>query len=71
MKTIGFIKPYDTEKFSLELDTYMDYENVNENQEKLVYYLKKGVLCVPLMGAIDNPFNDDDDDFIIVEEDDK
>lgn len=64
MKTVGFIKQYDNESFSNELDTYFKDAVINENRESLIQYMQKGLLCIPLMGAVDNPFDEDDDEFI-------
>ena len=72
MKYFGFIKEHDDEKYADSIKRMIMEENTeNTYREDVLKYLKKGKLCVPFMGCVEdanNPkFNTDDyddDDFI-------
>lgn len=72
MKYFGFIKEHENEDYSISIkDLMIEGNTENQNRLKVIEYLKKGELCVPFMGCVENVndpnFNTDeydDDDFI-------
>jgi len=65
MKTIGFIKQFDGEDFSKEIEYYIKKDEINKDRKMLIDYMQKGVLCVPLMGCVEDPLDEVyDEDFI-------
>ncbi len=64
MKTVGYIKQFNEEDFSKEIEEYLK-EDINKDREMLIEYMQKGVLCVPLMGCVEDPLDEVyDEEFI-------
>ena len=72
MKYFGFIKEHDNDKYAVSIkDLIVDGNKENPHRKEVIEYLKKGELCVPFMGCVENAndpnFNTDnyDDDYFI------
>jgi hypothetical protein len=72
MKYFGFIKEHENEDYAISIKDLIADKNIeNPHKTEVLEYLKKGKLCVPFMGCVENA-NDpnfstdeyDDDDFI-------
>lgn len=61
MKYFGFIKEHNNNKFSVSIDNLIDKDTTikTEDRELVINYLKKGMLCVPLMGFVEDLLNED------------
>jgi hypothetical protein len=67
MKHVGFIKQHEGSlTFSKDIGYYTENTKPHRDRDKIIDYLKKGNLCVPLMGCVENVmdplFNTDDYD---------
>jgi len=54
MKFIGFISEHGNYSFAKERSFYFDRKEVDANVELVLAYLKRGELCVPLMGGAED-----------------
>lgn len=67
MKYFGFIKEHENKNYAKSIKELMIEGNVeNVHRDEVLEYLKKGELCVPFMGCVENVldpnFNTDDYD---------
>lgn len=67
MKYFGFIKEHENKNYAKSIKELMNDGNLeNIYREEVLEYLKKGKLCVPFMGCVENVnhpnFNTDDYD---------
>lgn len=68
MKYFGFIKEHHDDAFATSIkELLIENNGKNNNLNIVIEYLKRGHLCVPLMGAVDNAaiptfYNDDAED---------
>lgn len=54
MKFIGFISEHDNYSFAKERSFYFNGKDVDANMQLVLDYLKRGELCVPLMGGAED-----------------
>lgn len=52
MKTIGFLSRHCRDDFAEDFEELTSSGEPHPNRKKVIDYLKSGVLCVPLMGAV-------------------
>jgi len=64
MKYFGFIKEHDKGEYSESISDLLLPGIENPERKNVIDYLKKGVLCVPLMGTIEDAKDNNDDSFI-------
>ena len=74
MKYFGFIKEHDQGNYAKNIsELILSDQQENTHRNMVLEYLKKGELCVALMGFVENAnspyfdtdtYDDDDDDFI-------
>lgn len=67
MKYFGFIKEHDNYDYATSIKDLIVDDNIeNPHKKEVIDYLKKGELCVPFMGCVENAndpnFNTDDYD---------
>lgn len=55
MKYFGFIKEHDDYPISESIhDLISDYTHIDGNKDKVLEYLQKGIMGIPLMGCVEN-----------------
>lgn len=72
MKYFGFINEHENKNYAKSIKDLINEDNKeNLHREEVLKYLKRGVMCVPFMGCVENAFDPnfntdeyDDDEFI-------